>query len=655
MEILEKFDVEPILPRSSISDLAISPDGKKIAFTRNVTNNDEDRYESHLWITSENAEPQQFTYGLGNDSSPIWSRNGNTIYFLSTRQVKGQKKDKTRLWAIQANGGEARLVVEVKNSIESPILSPDGNKVLFLSSIEEDSEARGDSEESDVLWIKKLIYKRDGALKFNPYTRKHVLVSSIDEGEYCQLTCGPYDVLSCDWSPDGDKIAFVTNIEDYDRSNFRDVYIVSTDGGNPKKVTNGRIMATTVAWSPDGKYIAYTGFEPYDINYRGWRNSEIWVISREGGEPVNLTKKFDRTIRSYFTAPIWSSDSKFIYFSAPNHGSTLIYKVALDTQNVEPIVEGKRELITFDMVRDGSLFAFISSQPTSLHEIWLHGSKGSKQLTKLNVGLFTEYKWSEPEEFWFEAGDGEKIQGWIMKPVDFDEKKKYPTVIDVHGGPMGFHGYGFRHGFQVLARHGYVVVYTNPRMSTGYGEKFAAECCGHYGEKDYSDVMEAVDYIVETYLFVDENKLGIQGHSYGGFLMNWIIGQTNRFKSCVSTASISNWDSFFGVSDIGTFWVPWQVGFGKDPWEERQLHIEKSPFSYAGNVETPTLYMHPEKDYRCPLDQSEQLYVALKKRKIETELIIFPDEHHLLPISGKPSHRREWMRHKLRWFGKFLK
>jgi dipeptidyl aminopeptidase/acylaminoacyl peptidase len=444
-------------------------------------------------------------------------------------------------------------------------------------------------------------------------------------------------------------------MENNDRSYIRDIYIVSLNGEYPWKVTDGSIMAATVSWSPDGEKLAYTGYKQFGHNNRGWRNSEIWLTHPDGGSLENLTAAFDRTILARFKGPSWSSDSKTLFFTAPNHGSTHIYKVDINSRKVEPVVTGKRALIAYDIAKDGSFIAFVSTEPTKPDEIWLHDIQGAKQLTNINSGLFETLELIDPEEFWFQASDGEKIQGWVMKPLCFDRNEKFPTVINVHGGPMGFHGYGFNHGFQVLARHGYVVVYMNPRMSTGYGEKFAAECCGHYGEKDYNDIMEAIDYVVATYPYVDENKLGIEGHSYGGFVMNWIVGHTDRFKACVSMASISNWDSFFGVSDIGTFWVPWQVGFGKDPWDDRALHSEKSPFSYAGRVNTPILFMHPEKDYRCPLDQSEQYYVALKKLGVETELIIFPEEHHLLPVSGKPSHRREWLRHKLRWFEKYLK
>jgi len=306
------------------------------------------------------------------------------------------------------------------------------------------------------------------------------------------------------------------------------------------------------------------------------------------------------------------------------------------------------------MSKDGSITAFVASETLWPQEIWVHDRWGPRRLTSVNAGLMKDWKLSQPEEFWFEAGDGVKVQGWIMKPVEYEEGKKYPTIVEIHGGPMGMYGYSLQPEFQILARHGYAVVYSNPRMSTGYGEEFAAECSGHYGEKDFSDIMEAVDFVIRRYPFVDADRLGETGISYGGFATNWIVGHTNRFKACVTCASISNWDSFHGVSDIGTYWVPWQVGFGRDPWESRELHAEKSPITYVKDVETPLLIMHSEMDYRCPMCEGEQLFTALKKMKKDVEFIRFPDEHHLLSLSGKPSHRRERLRHILRWFEKYL-
>lgn len=656
METLKKYDVEPMTPWRSITELAASPDGKSILFTRVSVNDEDDAYDSHVWITLvETGESRQFTHGLGKDFSPLWSPDGGDIYFLSTRSTGEQGEPKARLWKISLKGGEARPIVEAKHSVESPQLSPDGRRALFISSIEEESEARGDAEETDVIWVKKLIYKQNGVLKLNEGTRKQLFVASLEKQESKQLTAGPFNIISAAWSPDGERIAFVTNMEDYDGSQIRDVYVVDADGGTPRKVTDGKVMTSSVSWSPDGALIAYTGYEPYGPNYRGWRNTEVWLVPAGGGRPRNITKDFDRTIRAFNAKLAWSPDSEEIFFPAPDQGANNIYKVGVQDGEVVPIIQGKQSITTFDVFGADNSIAYTVSEATTLDEIWIRNSEGTRRLTDINGGLAEKWGFVEPEEFWFEASDGVRIQGWIMRPLGFREGESYPTIMDVHGGPMGFHGYVFNHKFQVLARHGYAVIYVNPRMSTGYGESFAAECCGHYGEKDYSDLMEALDYAIGKYTFIDSERLGVQGHSYGGFMMNWIVGHTNRFKACVSMASISNWESFFGLSDIGTYWVPWQVGFGKDPWESRDLCSEKAPLTYVDKVETPILLMHPEKDYRCPLDQSEQLFVALKKMGKETELIIFPDEHHLLPVSGKPSHRREWIRHTLRWFDRYLK
>jgi dipeptidyl aminopeptidase/acylaminoacyl peptidase len=592
---------------------------------------------------------------LGIDKNPFWSPNGGEIFFLSNRKISEDNDEKkNRLWKIPVQGGEAHLVAQNKYSIENPKISPDGKTILFISSIEEDSEARED-EETDVIWINKLIYKRDGVVDFIPDTRKQLFTVSAMGGEPKQLTSGPFDIIAAEWNAHGDGIYFVTNMEDYDHSLIRDVYLISREGGKPKKLTNGEIMTSSVSDSPDGKHIVYSGYKPEGPNFRGYKNTDLWLIEKDGSNPQNITASFDRTIRLYNQSPIWSSDSKLIYFLAPNQGTTNVYNVNISTHKVQQVTKGKREITSFSLGKEEATIIYVGNEPQWPYEVWIHDANGERRLTNLNSEYMKDWELTLPEEFWFEASDGVKIQGWIMKPIDYKEGEKYPTVVGVHGGPMGFYGYGLNHQFQILARHGYAVTYFNPRMSTGYGEKFAAESSGHYGEKDYSDIMEGIDCVIQNYPFVDQERLGEMGHSYGGFMTNWIVGHTDKFKACVTMASISNWDSFHGVSDIGTYWVPWQIGYGKNPWEERQLHTEKAPIFYVDKVNTPLLIMHPEKDYRCPLEQSEQLYVALKKLKKDVEFIIFPDEHHLLPISGKPSHRREWLRHILRWFEKYLK
>jgi len=650
---LKEYDVEPLLHAAPVSNPEISPDGESILFVKSIVDVEDDRYESHIWIVSvEGGKPRQFTHCVGSDSSPFWSPDGKTIYFLSNRSTGGKdEKTLNRLWSIQAGGGEARFVAEAKSGIRSSKLSPDGKRILFLARIEEDSEARED-EETDVLWITKLKYKLNGE-PFFPYTRVQLFAVNSKGGKPKQLTKGPFDVASACWSPDSKEIAFVTNMEDCDHSLIKDIYVIPAKGGESRKVTDGTIMGRSVFWSPDGRTLAYTGYEPLGPNYTGWRNTEVWTVPVNGGEKRNLTGSFDRSVSSYGAVLMWSPDSEEIYFTAANHAAVNIYRVAVASGEVSPVTEKKLRVSSFTMA--GGRIAFAAVETLWPYEVWLHDGEGTRRITEVNVDVMKGVELSEPKEYWFTASDGIKIQGWIMKPIDFRKEKKYPTVVQVHGGPMGSYGYMLSHQFQVLARHGYAVVYCNPRMSTGYGKAFAAECSGHYGEKDYSDVMECVDYVLENYPFVDEKKMGVAGGSYGGWMTNWIVGHTDRFAAAATSRSISNWDSFHGTSDIGPTWVPWQVGFGKDPWEDPERIREKSPLTNVADIKTPLLIIHSEQDWRCPIPDGEQLYTALKKMKREVEFIRFPNENHGLSGSGKPKHRIERLRHILRWFEKYLK
>jgi acylaminoacyl-peptidase len=650
---LKKYEVEPLFHSSPASEIQISPDGKTILFVKSIVNVKENRYESHIWTVSTDGEkPRQFTNCVGNDTKPIWSPDGKIIYFLSNRSMGGKNEKKlNRLWSMSAQGGEASIVAEVENGIRLPQLSPDGKRFLFLTRKEEDSEARSDKE-SDVLWITKLRYKLNGE-PFFPYTRVQLFVVNSRGGRPKQLTKGPFDISSACWSPDSKEIAFITNIEDHDHSLIRDVYLIPATGGEPHKVTDGTIMARTVSWSPNRKLIAYTGHEPLGLNYTGWRNTEIWVVPIKGGKKRNLTASFDRSVSRRGANLIWSPDSCEIYFAAPNHAAINILKVAVGSGDVEQVTEEKFRVSSFSKI--GETIAFSAVETLWPNEVWLHDADGTRRLTKVNNDVMRGLKLSEPEEYWFTASDGVKIQGWIMKPLNYEEGKMYPTVVQVHGGPMGSYGYSLSHQFQILARHGYAVVYCNPRMSTGYGEEFAAQCSGRYGEKDYTDIMECVDYVLKNYTFVDADKMGVAGGSYGGWMTNWIVGHTDRFAAAVTSRSISNWDSFHGISDIGPTWVPWQVGFGQDPWETPSKIREKSPLTYVECIKTPLLIIHSEQDWRCPIAEGEQLYIALKKIRGEVEFIRFPDENHGLSGRGKPKHRIERLRHILRWFEKYLK
>lgn len=640
----------------SISDPQISPDGKRILFTVTTINGKKDGYNSHIWqISPKGSKPEQFTYG-DKDSAPSWSPDGNTIAFLSIRD----EEKSSRLFVISSHGGEARPICSMPKGMEKLAWSPDGKRILFLSSVLTEEGAEG--KKSDVKVIRKLVYKLTGVGFFHD-SRMHLFVVDVNGAKPRQLTHGEFDVTSASWSSDSREIAFVANMtENTDYTLIKDVWVVSSKGGNARKLTNSHWHMDAVSWSSDGKKIAFLGREIPDESFIVQKNPKIWVMSSDGGMPVNVTDSFDQWIVPFHSCilgmsepPIWGSDSRHLYFKANEKGTLHVYQVSTDTYKVQRVTDGNMTVSSFSLSKDGSRMAFEAGDSLSLLEVWIRDEKGSRRLTDFNGSILKGAKLSSPEEFWFTASDGVKIQGWIMKPTGFKEGKKYPTILEIHGGPYAAYGYSFNHEFQVFASNGYAVVYINPRGSLGYGETFSSSETGHYGGRDYLDLMEAVDYVEKHFPFVDAGRLGVTGGSYGGYMTNWVVGHTDRFKAAIAERSISNWYSSFGASDIGAMpWECYDVGLGKYPWEALELYFEKSPISYVKNVKTPLMITVGEEDWDCTMDQAEQMYVALKKLKKEAELITFPGEHHGFSRVGKPSHRLVRFEHYLRWFNKYL-
>jgi dipeptidyl aminopeptidase/acylaminoacyl peptidase len=655
MMTLQKYDVPPLLHGTPVDDSQISPDGKLILFVRRVTLVDEDRYDTHIWIVPTNgSKPKQMTSCEGSDTHPRWSPDGETIYFLSTRGSNEKGSKKARIWAKPLRDGEARLISEAEHSVRSFQISPDGSKILFLSRIEVDSETP-EERDPEILWINKLRYKYDGEPYF-PYTRVHLFICDIEGSKPLQVTDGPYDVSSPSWSPDSEEIAFVAKMEEGDLTRLKDIYIVKIYRGLARKVTDGSFILSTVTWSPDGGLLTFAGRIPPDPLKVGYGNTDVWVISPDGGEVRNLTSHFDRTVGAYRSNLLWSRDSKYVYFRASNHGTTQIYKVSVANSEVSSVTDGDINVSSFSLREDGSVMSVNASDTVWPDEIWLTDEDGTNRLTNLHGKTMQNWSVVPPEEFWFKASDGVRVQGWLVRPRDFDEGKKYPMVLEIHGGPHG--AYGFKlgsaeHEFQLLAANGYVVVYTNPRDSIGYGVAFAGCVEGNWGSRDYEDLMEAVDYVLESYNFIDDERLGVAGGSFGGFMTNWTVTHTKRFKAAVTMRSVASWYSQVALSDVG--WGRIGVGNGLDPWEAPEQYLDRSPLTYVKDIETPLLIIHSENDYRCPMPEGEKLFVALKRLRKETEFVRFYNEPHGLSRMGKPSHRTARLRHILRWFDKYLK
>ena len=453
----------------------------------------------------------------------------------------------------------------------------------------------------------------------------------------------------------------MTGEQDY--TLIKDVWIIPSKGGKPRQFTNSRWQIDSISWSPDGGKIAFLGREIPNEDFYVQKNPKIWVMPSKGGAPVNVTDSFDEWIVPFHSSisgwtepPAWDPDSYSLYFKANEKGALHVYKVSIKDHSVQKVTDGKITVSSFN-VGSNNKIVFDAGDFLHLPEVWIHDEKGDKRLTDINGPILRSMKVSGPEEFWFTASDGMKIQGWIMKPIGFKEGMKYPTILEIHGGPNAAYGYSLSHEFQVFASNGFAVVYINPRGSLGYGEAFSSEQTGHWGDRDYLDFMEAMDYVEKTFPFVDSNKLGVTGGSYGGYMTNWIVGHTDRFKAAIAERSITNMYSLYGAADIGaTLWVPiYDIGLGKDPWDALELYFEKSPISYVKNVKTPLMIIVCEEDLSCSMEQAEQFFVALKKLKKEVELVVFPGETHDLPRAGKPIHRIERFDHYLRWFNKYLK
>lgn len=662
MKNLVDYRISPIFANHPVSGTQISPDGTRVLFTYMTVNMEENKYDSHIWVKSlKEKQPKQFTHSKGNDANPMWSPDGNSILFLSNRlseedKVGEEKKRMRQLFVIPSDGGEARRLTSIEAGVNRPSWSPDGSTILFLSSVFKGERVEG----SDVKIIRHIRYKNYEG-DFTHGKRAHLFSVPSKGGKVKQLTDGDFNVNAAVWSSDGSRIAFVSNLEeDGDLSHFNNIYTIPSKGGDPELLWKGKGRIGALGWSPDGKYLAFSGRVVEDPSLIFYKNTELWVLPLEGGEPEILTADFDRTVLAGTGPPgltgiLWSPDSEYIYFKIPDLGGANLCRVSLQGE-AERVTDEKMTLGGFSLDATGSIIALNATDIMTPSELWIKDEKGTRRLTEMDNGLLKKLTLVEPEEFWFTASDGVNVQGWIIKPHDFKEGEKYPTITYVHGGPRAFYGYQMtpaEHEFQVLVDHDFAVMYTNPRGSTGFGESFAAEISGHRGERDYLDIMDAVDYVIETYPFVDSDRLGIAGGSYGGFMTNWIVGHTDRFKAAVSMRSTTNMYSRYGTSDGG--WRGHDVSWGKDPWDNLEAIMEKSPITYVKNIKTPLLLIHCEQDWRCPIEQAEQLFTALKKLERVVEFVRFPDESHSVSRSGQPKHRVERLQHIVRWFDRYLR
>lgn len=660
------ISTEDFMEIEVFSDPQLSPDGNTYAYV-STTINDKKEYESHLYVQQvESHTTKQWTFGQDKNSNPRFSPDGNTVVFQSNRSGVPQ------LWLLPLDGGEAKQLTTFKNGAVNPEWSKDGKSIIFTATLdtEEDvnnqeeiskEERQKETEEKSKkpLIIKNLKYKSD-AQGFLDEKKSHIVQFDLETETFTQLTSGDHHYSYQDISPDGSTILFAANLrEDSDYELKSDIYTLDTVTKAITRLTDGNGSYYTARFSPSGDKVAYLGHKQEYLNAT---LTELYIYNVQTKEQTCLSKEWDFQIGDLIvgdtrlgssdTGPIWSKDENRLFFIGSDLGATNLYEVTL-TGELKKVYAVDSHVFGFSYNPIKEVFVVGVSTPTNPCNFYLIDNQGKDiQLTDANRDFLNEVAIGTPEPVTFKAEDGWDIHGWLLRPYGFEEGKKYPFVLEIHGGPHTMYGQTFFHEMQLLAAKGYVVLYTNPRGSYGYGQEFVNACRGDYGGGDYRDLMSAVDYALETYDFIDKDRLGVTGGSYGGFMTNWIVGHTNRFKAAVTQRSISNWLSFYGVSDIGYFFNKWQHGY--DLLEDPKALWEISPLKYADQVETPILILHGEVDYRCPIEQAEQFYVTLKHLKKETEFVRFPGSNHELSRSGKPEMRVERLNHICGWFEKYL-
>jgi dipeptidyl aminopeptidase/acylaminoacyl peptidase len=653
---------EDLYKYRTISKPDFSPDGQSIAISVQQANKEENLYNSDVAaVNSDGSGMTRYTYG-GKDSSPKFSPDGKNLLFLTRRTMEKEEKG-NELFLMSYPNGEPRRLLKRKEGIEGPAWSPDSKVIYFLSNVvtddvEGEKKERAEKEDEDAEKVVKgmrLWFNGEG---FVHNVRKHLFSISIASGNVTQLTSGKFDVGAFHPSNSGQKIAYLASTDDM-RPYIADLFVIDVNNFRDKpaeKITKSDMELADLAWSQDDTRIALNG--NYHLPKGFASNSHIYVVelennSREISKIENVDLSKGNTLNSdcrqgaHGSSAIYWREA-YIYYLQARGGSVHLYRIAVGKEEPELLLGGDRSIEDYALSRDGKKVAFVAMDSDHLEELRILDGHDETQLTTFNEEVYSELEILSPEYFSFKASDGTAIDAWIISK---DRTKKNPTIVYVHGGPKTAFGNAYMHEFQTFASKGYAVLFANIRGSDGYSEDFT-DIRGHYGDRDFQDLLELVDHAGKKFSFIDKDRLGIAGGSYGGFMTNWAVGHTDIFKAAVTDRCIASWESFFGTSDIGPSFTVDQMG--SDPFAARAQLEKMSPITYAAKIRTPILIIHSTEDYRCWMVEGLQLYTALKYLGKEAQLVLFPGENHDLSRIGKPKHRIARAKHYLAWFDKYL-
>ena len=650
-----RFEYVDVFQLEYASDPQISPDGTRTVYVRNSMDVMEDRRRSELWLVSADGNAhRRLTAGTGNESSPRWSPDGTRLAYVSSAEGSSQ---------ISLRWMKTGQISELTQLLQSPsgiTWSPNGEQIAFSMLVPEDPPRLAElpAKPEGAQWadpprvITRLKNRADGE-GYLPHGYHHLFVLPADGGTPRQITTGSFHHRDAPaWTPDGNYLVFSANRNEEWEYEFRnsEVYKVSLSDGSIAALTdrNGPDHSPTV--SPDGRQIAYLGYED---RIRTYQVTRLYVQSADASDKRLVTESLDRSVSN----PVWSPDGRDLFFQYTDEGNTKVAHVTLGgkvtvlasdlggTSYGRPYAGG-----SFSVAENGR-FAFTQTRPERLADVAMgsRDSTGVERVTSLNDDLFGHKTLGKVDEIWWESSfDKRRIQGWIVTPPDFDPSRKYPLILEIHGGPISHYGDRFSAEVQLYASAGYVVLYANPRGSTSYGEEFGDLLYHNYPGEDYDDLMSGVDAVIARG-YIDEENLFVTGGSAGGIMTAWIVGKTSRFRAAVAAKPVTNWYSKVLTAD--NWYGYYNYRYPGLPWENPEAYLKFSPISLVGNVTTPTLLMTGDADLRTPLSQAEQFFHALKLRKIDTALVRIPGASH--NIVRRPSQLITKVAHALAWFERY--
>jgi dipeptidyl aminopeptidase/acylaminoacyl peptidase len=698
-----------------IGDPQISPDGSRVAFVRVAVNEKKEGYSTSIWSVpvAGGEEPHQLTKG-DHDSTPRWSPDGKYLLFLRSTEKDG-KPEPPQLSILSMAGGDSFSFTDLPKGASNPVWAPDGKTIAFTSDTNAEDLAKQEKKkrkeeelkkevsqsspsphrtsvagivdpgpqtaakkaetesehESDIRVITRAVYREDNEGYADPKHPQHIWVvtaprNADEKVQPKELTSGRFDEGNVVWSNDTALIYFTSLRVDepYYELPRTELYSVPASGGAPAKLNSIDMEMNNLSLSPDGKQIAFIAAVAQPIN--SYTQPDLWIVDlMPNAKPRNLTATFDFDIGDGVfgdnaapravgaNIPLWMPDGRRLLEVCGKEGKTVLASFDVESGAENDLTHGNQAVLRFRAPADRSKIVYTVSTPTRINDLFvLDGNGGEpRQLTHVNDPLFSKLNLTEPEEIHYKTFDGKNIEAWVQKPPDFNPAKKYPLILDIHGGPHAAYGYIFEHEFQWMAAKGYVVLYPNPRGSTTYGQDFGNVIQYHYPGDDYKDLMVGVDDVIRRG-YIDDKKLGVTGGSGGGLLTNWVVGQTNRFAAAVSQRDIASWEAWWYSADLTLFQPTW---FKAPPFDDEREFKARSPLTYIKNVKTPMMFILGEADYRTPpAAGGEEMFRALKFRKIPTVMVRFPNESHELSRSGQPWHRVERLENIVGWFDHWL-